>query len=425
MNESGDRITLTQRRARTSGVSKLEKDKLQTVDNSNTSTEDKPKNILSKGNGGVKTPSSTANQGSAKKVVVWVLIVIVLAVAAYFGLQKYLNNGGDSVTPTLIPSPTPDPTSAIVSSTVLADDLAVNAPTAADYSTENQTVGEEAEAATYSISQLLAQRYDSFQRIQFTIGGVDADDLIYPLTSAVYNDEVSSIRITFKDILEDTSGLDYDESVNVSDSVVSAISHITVEGNDEVYEVALTGSTGFYLHTYESGGDTIIALDVKEVETNDDPDTETTPTVAPTQTPDNGDTGSGANDEFSQADKSISATATGNTVKIASYNFFDGPEVFTYRLFLEGSGDPVPGTTVALDGTTLTMTVKNVSVDAIVGNGGSGSTDFAERGVSDINTVEITNSSNVSTFVFDLDAATDFRVMMEEEGNVLRLEIQH
>ena len=73
----------------------------------------------------------------------------------------------------------------------------------------------------------------------------------------------------------------------------------------------------------------------------------------------------------------------------------------------------------------VTVTIENVSVDAIVGNGGSGSTDFTPQGVRDVSGVSITNNNNKSVYTFTLTREVEYRMFIDEEGGKLRLEFKH
>jgi len=81
-NDFEERATLTQRR-QMSGASKLNRSKLEKLQSIHSKVDEEPKD------------------GSTGKVVIWVVAVITLAAAAYFGIKSFLNKPTtNSTTPT-------------------------------------------------------------------------------------------------------------------------------------------------------------------------------------------------------------------------------------------------------------------------------------------------------------------------------------
>ena len=112
---------------------------------------------------------------------------------------------------------------------------------------------------------------------------------------------------------------------------------------------------------------------------------------------------------YSKNAQTISDGTTGNVITLTGYRYETFSPNFVYTIKL-GQVTTFPGVTAVLDSTakTLTVVVSNVKTDQIVGNGGSGSTTFAGNG--NANTVDVTNASGKSTFVFKLDKATDYKI---------------
>lgn len=129
---------------------------------------------------------------------------------------------------------------------------------------------------------------------------------------------------------------------------------------------------------------------------------------------------------FSKLAKTLDEGLEQNTVSINGYSYGTSVEMFTYNIKL-ANASTYPTTTAVLDeeAKTLTLTIKNIFSDGIVGNGGSGST---ELGSTNAQTVEISNSDNTSTFVFSLNTPTEFRLAKSTNDNgvnLLTLEIKN
>lgn len=404
-----EKATLTQRRAITSGVAKLDKNKL----------------------GMLGQTSKEAEKGSAAKVVIWVLIVIVLAVAAYFSVRAFLNNqtpsnddNNQQTTPT--PSPTVDPTDLILSPEILADTEAAGLQADSKFKTTDQAVGEASETA-YTIDKFTVQQFETFIRLSFD---VTADgNKPFPETSAIFDETSKNLTLTMNNVLEDKSALVAGGVAIIPTSVIDSITHETPANSSESYLIALQEKTGFVLHTLTDGSIRQVVLDIKELDENTANPTGTpsttvegTPTPSPTPTE---VTGEQLTNEYSSADQVISTLTTGNTVKISKYNYGDSSAYFNYNLFLVGGDKPYPNVTSKVEDKKITFTISNLSADNIVGNGGSGSTNFAAKGVRDVSTVNIKNSANKSTYEFILTKNVEYRMLIDEENKLLRIEFKH
>ncbi len=406
MPETEERATLTQRRAgvgiehTNNGAAKLQHSKLQSVSDFD------------------------ETEGSAGKVVIWVVIVVVVAAVAYLGLKNFVNNdGGDDQateqTPT--PEPTVDPLSGLVADALLNDDLALAAPASGDYSVATKSVGNANSDDTFVLDSVFVQPYTTFTRVEYMFTGDGGTEPV-PHVTAEYATADSTVTLTFENISDDQNILTAGNTLNVSDSIVASISHEVAEGSSEVYVVTLSEDSKYFLHTVEENDVTKVVLDVQEVEVTPTEVVGTSVTPVPTATT-APSTGGGLSNVFSKGNQTITGTATSNSVRITRYNFIDLGSLFTYRLFL--GDDMYPNVSSTLDGTTLTIVVSNVASDAIVGNGGSGTTNFNAKGVENINKVDITNASNKSTFVFDLDANYEYRIYINETEKQMVLEVKH
>ncbi|KXK09508.1 MAG: hypothetical protein UZ20_WS6002000558 [candidate division WS6 bacterium OLB21] len=410
-----ERATLTQRRAMT-GSAKLDRSKLRGLGN-----------------------PEPEEKGSAAKVVIGVLIIIVLAAGAWLALDRFvLNNDAQEpvsqVTPTPTAVPTVSPTDKILSRQILADTDAVGLQGDSKFIVADQAIGEASEDA-FTIESLALQPYETFMRVEWLLTS-DGDNKI-PETVAVYDKETTTITVTFNNVLEDKSDLGYNETAVIPASIVDSIRHDAQTGTDETYVVTLKDESGFVLHSVTEGLDNKVVLDIKEkVEEEDDEDVDPTPTGSVTPTPSTAatstpaptqaakPTGVNLSNEFSKNIQYITTNTVGNSVGIAGYLFKDEPAVFKYYLRLAGSGDPYPNTVASYNGNKLTLEISNLAYDALPDGSGKGMTDFASKGVRDITKVDITFAANKSTYVFDLTRQLDYRIYIDEANNRLNLEIK-
>lgn len=399
-----DRTTLTQRRSSTSGVSKLQKSKLESIG------------------------EFEEESGGGAKVIVWVVIVLVLAAAAYFGIKTYLQNGDNNANVQTTPTVTPTPSleDMIVADTVLADSLATDAPEAADYSLDKQALGKKG-ADTYTLSDLMVQPYDSFLRVEFTVAA-NTDTSELPKTTATFSSALSEISLAFETISSDQTNLPSSQSVNIDNSnVVSGLTHKASEGQIETYVLTLEAETGYYLHSVVDGTSTKIVLDILEVTAEVTPDVTTTvaPTDAEIEPTDEVISGVKLNNSFSTGSQKIVTNTTGNTVTISKYSFYDIGDTFTFKLFLTGGTEPFPNADATLADKKLTVVISNLKVDGVSGNGGTGSRDLNAAGVDEVNSFTVSNSSNKSTYVFDLDENYQYRMYIDQDNDQLVIEIKH
>lgn len=133
-------------------------------------------------------------------------------------------------------------------------------------------------------------------------------------------------------------------------------------------------------------------------------------------------TGDGLTNEYSTANQTLGEGLTTNTVNITGYSYSGFASNFVYTAKMTNS-DTFPTVTATLDQTekTLTVVVSNVKTDGIVGNGGEGSTTFAAP--RNVTSVDIENASNKTTFVFNLNKATQYKIYAD--GGNLKVDIKN
>lgn len=402
--DGDEKATLTQRRA-LSGADKLDRGRLRTLSD-------------------VSGKEETA-KGNAAKIVVWIVILIVLGAAGYLGLRAFVNRGGTDTTVTT-PTPTVEPTTTvldkILASEVKADSDAFDLQPDSKYATTNQTAGSPSEDA-YTIESMLIQPYETFIRVEFVVTSDGDND--FPEVSAIYNTETSEIELNLKSIVSNKAELDQGETVNLPSSLVQSLTRNTVEDNLETYVISLAEMGPYVLHTYTEALVNKIAIDIKEpgtevAETTPTPSLSVTPTTTVTATAPGG---TNLTNEFSTNNQFITTATSGNVVKIKKYTFADYSDKFIYNLYLDSN--TYPNVSSEYNENNLIIKVSNVASDNIVGNGGSGMTDFAARGAKDISKANISNSGNVTTFEFEINKKLQHRIFIDESNNYLVLEIKH
>jgi len=429
MNEP-ERITLTQRRKEMSsnnrsGAAKLQRSKLERISDD----------------------MDDERTSGAKSTVAWMIIIIAVSVAAYFGVNNYLDSQNDVVNEDttvaeIIPTSTPSLQDKIVSDDVLEDTIAINKQSAEAYTLDKQKIGEESEDA-FTIESVSVQPYTTFIRYEIEIAsevtstedGTESENKnSIPAVEVIYTDSAITLNIT--NINTDHSLFKYDTTLSINDSIIKSILHSVAEGTNEAYLVTLQEEKPFVLHAIEGevGKNSKIILDILELPRQE----EVTPTevVAEEKTEEedteiNTDTESTTNNtgsastSFSKGKQSLNTGTTGNVSTILGYAFDDhgeeNPYVFRYEFKISGD---YPNVEASLDESILTITIKNLARDNITGNGGDGHRDDF-YGARDIKELNVKNRDNVSVYTFELTKPLEYRLVTHDADNRIYLEIKH
>ncbi|MEI7579477.1 MAG: hypothetical protein WCJ58_05585 [bacterium] len=415
MIDEPERITLTQRRKEMTGASKLQRSKLENISND----------------------SDEEQNSSAKKIVVWVIIIVAVSVAAYLGLKTFLDSSktksADDQTAQISPTPTLE--EQIVAGTVLPDTDAVNALPIASFSVKDQSVGKES-TDNFTITKLWVQSYTTFSRVEFTVTSQGTEK--YPLTNIVYDAIAQTLTLTLKNIEKDQSLLTYNNNVVISDSVISEVIHNTVDGINESYTIAVSEAKPFALHVIQNeNADTLVVLDIQEIDRSISATTPTTESVITTGTttvlptvllptatlqPTAAGNTSSTETQFAVGNQSLTSTTTDNSVVLKKRVFNDTVSIFTDKFFLSGG---YPNVTATYENKVITVTINNVSVDSIVGNGGSGHRDYKALGVRDVASLDVSNSNHVTKYVYTLSKEIPYRLVFDKNEQTFRIEFKH
>jgi len=340
------------------------------------------------------------------------LIILFLAFLSYFALKTYLTDKPEetTVTPTNV-----EQEGLIVSSESKNDDLVAPVTDESYWNLESKQIKSTSEDTLFEIKSILVQPYESYLGFNFEISGGIATE--FPSVTAEMNDD---INLKFENTSILNSVISEEESVNIQSLVLNSFKRDTKVDTEESFEFDLKSEEPFALYSKTLSGKKYIVLEillpVVKTTITPTPNTSTTPTAVLPNGSQN------LTNEFGKTDQTITSRVNSNIVKITKYNYEDSSDKFTYNLVLS---EGIPNVTAKLDGNSLILTVSNLALDGVVGNGGSGSTDLAATGVTNLSMVEITNSNNISTYTFTLDEARDYRIFVDEEANLLTLEVRN
>lgn len=345
------------------------------------------------------------SKSSPLKAFVWFLVIVLLAFVSYWGFKTYLTSDTDSslsVTPTPILG-----SNSIVALNTLPDDLIAPLSDESYWNLEDKQIVSSTPDQDYTIESIVVQPHESYISFVFEVSG--GDDNTFPQTTLENSDE--GLDLQFESIISNGSLFKENEEVSINSNVVNSISRGVLDSNIDSYKIVKISDEKFALYSKIENDRKFVVVDVLKV-------AELEPTVLPTvsNTTPTPTTVTGENTQ------NVEGNATSNNVRISGYNYFDSPDKFTYNIVLE---DAFPDATAVLSGDTLTLTVNQVGFDAIVGNGGSGSTDLAATGVNNVNSVDIKNESSTSTFVFTIVNPKGYTLTLDEAESLLIVEINN
>lgn len=425
-NEFEERATLTQRR-QMSGAAKLSRAKLEPIQ---TEGED------------------VKEGGSTGKIVIWVVAVITIAAAAYFGIKGYISKPADN-TPTVTPTEAPQPTKTlaekVVNQTILADSQATDVKADASFNTSNQTVGK-ASSTMYTINDVTAQKYQTFTRFTFSIGNPateGADTEPFPVVNAAYDAAKNTITITFTQIEAggNTSAFTSSEVISIGTPNVSKFSYLKQAPTDqEKYQITLNTKASYVLQAITASGNIIVDVkDPKPVATNTPAPTTAagvTTTVAPTvvttvpvvtitTTP---VVSTGNKTEFGIGDQTITSSLTTNTFNMVDgYKYGDNwsstatgqtyLNMFTFQKTLTSS-TTIPNVSATLSGTTLTVSISNF----VTANKAAATYSFPTRNVKSL---EASVTNHVLKYAFTMNVAKEYRIVFDTDNKVLLIQVKN
>lgn len=354
-------------------------------------------------------------ESSPIKSVIWFIVVVLLAFLAFWVIKNYINGSDDVANETPTPVPSIQEEASIVSTNVLPDDPVAPLSDTTYWNTEAKQIQATTSGVDFTVASIRVQPHNSYISVVYELAGGSLTDL--PQITA---EMLSDISLAIENVAANHSLLSPNEQVDVNSDSVKSLARISFEENVDSYLVGLIEEQPFTLYTKVEDGKKLVLLDVM-LPKSASPTPSTVPTAGPSPTALPAGSQNMTN-EFGRNQQRVVTSTNSNSARITKYNYFDAPDKFTYKLILE---DAVPNATATLDGSILTLEVSNLVFDGVVGNGGSGSTDLAETGVTHVLNVNITNENGVSKYVFTLDSARDFRIFADEDDMSLTLEVKN
>jgi len=423
-NEFEERATLTQRR-QMGGASKLNRAKLEPL----------------------KATASDGDKegGTSGRIVVWVVAVITVAAAAYFGIKSFVNKPAtENTTPTVAPTvePTMSIAEQIMDDTVKADSQASNVKVNSAFVTTNQTVGKASTTAEYTLTDLTVQKYETFTRFNFTLSGAMTTPTVtgvvdpFPVITATYDKTNNTITLLFTQMASNVSAFTTADSVAIGTPNIDSLTHdISVPADQEKYVIELSSQAGYVMQVVTASNLLIVDVkDIKPVATTVVPTTvavtgtvTVSPTVRPTVTvavtP-----ASGSSTEFSKTSQSITSTLSTNTFQLISgYNYgvthFTSSNGETYNNMLtyqkQFSGTVYPNVDAQLDGTTLTINIHNYAT-----------ANMAKQTVTfptnpSVTHLEAQVTNHVLTYTLYEVTAKDYRIIFDMDHQVMLLQVRN
>jgi len=366
-------------------------------------------------------------KNSSAKIVIWVVIVIVLAIAAYLGLKTFLNGPvATDNTKTNYVTPVVEFISKIVLPGKLLDSQADSRQSFAMYNDGSQNVGA-ASSGTFDLTDIFVQKYTSFTRLGLQIGKIEGDGSM-PLVNAIYDKTLNEITV---EMLKTSTTLDipYSREIIIGTDTVDSLTRLNTDNSgSEKFVIKLSQPTVYLLQASSSSDSPTIYLDIKEVSA-------VTPSVAPTglvtvtpsMTPTITSTGGDVLDNvYSKTTQVLHNGIAGNTASFNRFYYYDGATEFTYKAeIIPGTGSKMPNVSAKLEGTVLTVEVTN-----LLSRNASATLNLS--GTKDLQKVDVLSSGNTRTYTFTLNSSKDYKISYKfddasypQYANALWIQVKH
>jgi hypothetical protein len=432
-NEFEERATLTQRR-QMGGAAKLSRAKSEP-----------------------SLSNDDSKESSTGKIVIWVVAIVTIAAASYFGIKTYLNKPDDTVNPTVTPTVQVEDslTDKIVNGAVLADSQASNVKATSAYNTLAQSVGK-ASTTDYTLDEIAVQKYTSFTRFTFTVGNTAEEGTTvepFPVVSAAYDTTENIITLTFTQMSGNTTGFTTSEKVTLDTVNIQDISYDTTAlEKKEKYIIQLNNKAGYVMQAI-SGTDKNIVVDVLDpkvidtVATTVKTTTTTTPSVSTTTTVTPSTTvkvttttaitptaivSSGSATPWGRGTQQITSALTTNTFAMADgFKYADNwtsaatgetySGMFTFEKGLTSS-TTIPNVTATMDADSLTVQISNYNIASralqTIPTSGTWATVNVKK-------LEASVANHVLTYVFTITKEADYRITFDTEHKVLLIQVKN
>lgn len=367
-------------------------------------------------------------KNSSAKIVIWVVIVIVLAIAAYLGLKTFLNGPAatDNTKTNNYVTPVVEFISKIVLPGKLLDSQADSRQSFAMYNNGSQNVGA-ASSGTFDLTDIFVQKYTSFTRLGLQIGKIEGDGSM-PLVNATYDKTLNEITV---EMLKTSTTLDipYSREIIIGTDTVDSLTRLDTDNSgSEKFIIRLSQPTVYLLQASSSSDSPTIYLDIKEVSA-------VTPSVAPTgsvtiapsMTPPITTVGGEVLDNvYSKTTQVLHNGIASNTASFNRFYYYDGATEFTYKAeIIPGTGSKMPNVSAKLEGMILTVEVTNLLSR-------SASATLNLSGTKDLQKVDVLSSGNTRTYTFTLNSSKDYKISYKfddanypQYANALWIQVKH
>lgn len=272
----------------------------------------------------------------------------------------------------------------------------------AKFSQSKQTLGVDSSKDEYKIVSFLDSDKSSYRRFTFRVEftGADKNSAKLPLTVAEYRSDLSSVRLNFSDISNDSSGIGYQASKDINVKGIVRVYHaITGVVGDSTYDIGTSKATKFYLTSTEiSKGVWDINLDVEY------PGTTSGSSV---------DLGSTT---FSKTKQVINGAKTSDGASASGFSYSASGGVFQLVLTVNGSSTkPIPDSYAEYSGGKLQLVLTDSS--DIFGNG-------KEYDLPSVGKLKVLRSGNQSTYIMENVSDKEFKLYGTQAPNQIILEVK-
>ena len=269
------------------------------------------------------------------------------------------------------------------------------------YNSNKQTVGESS-SKQYKINSLTNSPFTGYHRFVFDLEGNTANTTQKPKVTAEYVSSSNVVKISLENIVKDSSGIAFQDSVDINKEGVVRIYH-NISGNDvvSVYDIGVSKTPVYYLQIADNGTNKWkITLDVKYPGA-----------VAQTGLD------LGTSNTFSQTKQSITGAKSAEGAILSRYSYYAASGVLTVVFEVTGSAEkPVPTCYAEYASGKLNLVFEDLSSN-VFGNGFSGE-------LPSVGNVTMNKVGNKSTFVFNGVTNKDFKLYGTTNPNQVILEIK-
>lgn len=267
------------------------------------------------------------------------------------------------------------------------------------FSSEAQVLGEESEAQ-FTIEGIEESSKDGYHEFVFSLSTEDEEE---PFVTASYVSSIGVVRMDFRGIETDKSGIGYQQERAINENGVLRIyRNISGQEERELYDIGVSQSTIFYLQSEElDEGEWNITLQVKY----------------PGATDFDVDLGS---DDFSEEQQSIQGVSSDEGATIPTYTYSTATGLLQFVWSTSSTVDnPIPSVTASYnDNDELVVVFESLASDRVAG--------FSDViSLPSSITVEVERDGDTSTYTFSgMQELREFKLSASLSPNQVVLEIK-